>query len=250
MTTRSQMIVRRLREGVLDGLYPGGARMNEVDLAETLGVSRTPVRAALSILATEGLLKYTPNSGFVVQTFTSKDIEGIYELRSTLSGLAVRLAAENGLSGEQLERLQRIVAQSTEFIEAHNWSADHPKRWEQLAHEFHRVLYEAADNPHLVAALGRTHEIPLIREIRFRWLDPDYMLRSHNDHIAILEAVQRGQQLRAESLTRELIYRNGQRIVQHWRRIEASSAPDDGAANTGTDTGTDTDATGAQTAAG
>jgi GntR family transcriptional regulator of vanillate catabolism len=224
MTTRSQMIVRRLRDGVLDGLYPGGARMNEVDLAEALGVSRTPVRAALSILATEGLLKYTPNSGFVVQTFTSKDIEGIYELRSTLSGLAVRLAAEKGLSTEQLERLQLIVAQSTDLIEAHDWSSDHPKRWEQLAQEFHQVLYEAADNPHLVAALDRTREIPVIKEIRFRWLSPEYMLRSHNDHIAILDAVRRGQQVRAEALTRELIYRNGQRIVQHWRRTESDSA--------------------------
>jgi GntR family transcriptional regulator of vanillate catabolism len=227
MTTRSQMIVRRLRDGVLDGLYPGGARMNEVDLAEALGVSRTPVRAALSILATEGLLKYTPNSGFVVQTFTAKDIEGIYELRSTLSGLAARLAAENGLSAEKLQRLQLIIAQSADLIEAPDWDSDHPKRWEKLAQDFHYVLYEAADNPHLVAALDRTREIPVIREIRFRWLSPEYMLRSHNDHIAILDAVRRGQQVRAEALTRELIYRNGQRIVQHWRRTETDSAIDE-----------------------
>lgn len=225
MATRSQMIVRRLRDGVLDGVYPGGWRMNEVDLAEALGVSRTPIRAALSILATEGLLVYTPNSGFVVQTFTSKDIEGIYELRCTLSGLAARLAAEKGLADEQVLRIQAIIAQSAELLSPQELTPEHPKRWEQLAYNFHAVLIEAADNVHLDAALRRSREIPVLKEIRFRWLSPEYMLRSHNDHIAILDAVRRGQQQRAEALARELIYRNGQRIVQHWRKIEANSRP-------------------------
>lgn len=227
MATRSQMIVRRLRDGVLDGIYPGGWRMNEVDLAEALGVSRTPIRAALSILATEGLLVYRPNSGFVVQTFTSKDIEDIYELRCTLSGLAARLAAEKGLSNDQVARIEAIIEQSADLLSSPDLAPEHPKRWEQLAYNFHAVLIEAADNVHLDAALRRSREIPVLKEIRFRWISPEYMLRSHQDHIAILDAVRRGQQQRAEALVRELIYRNGQRIVQHWRKIEANARPED-----------------------
>ncbi|GHA19141.1 GntR family transcriptional regulator [Devosia pacifica] len=226
MTTRSQMIVRRLRDAILEGDYRGGTRMNEIDLAESLGVSRTPVRAALSILSAEGLLIYTPNSGFVVQTYTSKDIEDIYELRSTLSGHAARLAAEKGLADEHIQQLQLNIANTAEIVESHEWGPESVRRWEQMAHEFHDVIYEAADNPHLRAAIQRTRDIPVIKDIRFRWLSPDYMLRSHQDHVTIFDAVRRGQQARAEALSRELIYRNGQRIVQHWRRIEKVTSPE------------------------
>lgn len=221
MTTRSQMIVRRIREGVLQGEYQGGMRMNEIELAESLQVSRTPIRAALSILATEGLLRYTPNSGFVVHTFTSKDIENIYELRSTLSGLAARIATQRGLSEEQVERLQVLIAKSRVLVDHREWTPDVRRDWQAYNDEFHTIIDRAADNPHLEAALQRTRDIPVLKEIRFRYIDPDQLTMNLHAHTQIFEAVTRGQQSRAESLTREHVYENGQRIVQQWRKVEA-----------------------------
>ena len=71
--------------------YAGGMRMNEIDLATSLGVSRTPIRGALSTLAAEGLLDYTPNSGYAVRSYSSKDIAATYE---------VRIALEAGSEGD------------------------------------------------------------------------------------------------------------------------------------------------------
>ncbi|HYZ30859.1 MAG TPA: GntR family transcriptional regulator, partial [Crenalkalicoccus sp.] len=65
--TRSLSVTARLRDGILAGDHAPGEHMHEVRLAERLGVSRTPVRAALQALAAEGLLDYTPNRGYVVR---------------------------------------------------------------------------------------------------------------------------------------------------------------------------------------
>ncbi|MFX5734469.1 GntR family transcriptional regulator, partial [Acinetobacter baumannii] len=65
-TTRSGNLAERLRQALLDGLFAPASRLNEVHLSRTLSVSRTPLRAALQMLAGEGLLHYTPNKGFTV----------------------------------------------------------------------------------------------------------------------------------------------------------------------------------------
>jgi GntR family transcriptional regulator of vanillate catabolism len=196
-------------------------RMNEIDLAEALHVSRTPIRAALSILATEGLLRYTPNSGFVVVSFTPADIEAIYDVRSTLSGLAARLATHHGLSEGQVERMMVVIAKGQRLLDGADSAADIGQEWERLSVTFWGVIEEAARNAHLQAALQRTRDIPPIKDIRFRWISTEELVYSQMTRIAILDAIRAGQQLRAESLMREYTYDLGQRIVRQWRKIEA-----------------------------
>ncbi len=230
MTTRSQMIERRIREGILEGEFAAGARMNEIDLARRLGVSRTPVRAALSVLATEGLLQYTPNSGYTVQVFTSKDVVKIYDLRATLAGLAARLACENGLGEELLDQLRAQVVSGRELLEEGIWTAAELRRWEELNEAFHLRIDRAADNPYLEAALQRTRDIPVLKEIRYRWIEPATLAANQASHESILDALRRGQQRRAEELTVEHVYQNGQRIVRQWREIEQRNGPAEGRA--------------------
>ena len=83
-----------LRELVLDGEFSPGERVPEIGLAKRLGVSRTPLRLALSTLAHEGLLEPLPGGGFVVRAFTLRDVTDAIELRGVLEGTAARLAAE------------------------------------------------------------------------------------------------------------------------------------------------------------
>lgn len=230
MTTRSQLIVRLLREGILEGEYSGGTHMNEIELAAALGVSRTPIRAALSILAAEGLLHYTPNSGFVVQKFTSSDIEAIFDVRATLSGMAARLAAQRGLSAEALEKLHALVAQAKGIIDHREWTPEVRQAWQDHNERFHGLILSSAGNSYLEMALRRTRDIPVLKEIRFRWIDPDQLNRNHYDHVQIVDALERRQQERAEYLTREHIYQNGQRIVRQWRQIEIRKHLSDGIA--------------------
>ena len=84
----------QLRELILSGELAGGSRIAELAIVERLGVSRTPVRAALLRLEQEGLLQALPNGGYSVQSFTERDIADGIELRGTLEGLLARLAAE------------------------------------------------------------------------------------------------------------------------------------------------------------
>ncbi len=86
----------RLREMILAGELPAGARIAELAIVERLGVSRTPIRAALMRLEQEGLLESLPNGGYAVRTFSERDVSDAIELRGTVEGLAARLAAERG----------------------------------------------------------------------------------------------------------------------------------------------------------
>ena len=94
-----------LRELVLDGAFAPGERVPEIELAKRLGVSRTPLRLALSTLAHEGLLEPLPGGGFVVRSFTRADVSDAIELRGVLEGTAARLAAERLESPDELDPL-------------------------------------------------------------------------------------------------------------------------------------------------
>ena len=85
----------RLREMILAGELPGGSRIAELAIVEKLGVSRTPIRAALMRLEQEGLLETLPNGGFAVRTFSEREVADAIELRGTVEGLAARLAAQD-----------------------------------------------------------------------------------------------------------------------------------------------------------
>ncbi|MDP3109771.1 GntR family transcriptional regulator, partial [Hydrogenophaga sp.] len=109
----------QLRELILSGELPGGSRIAELAIVERLGVSRTPIRAALMRLEQEGLLQALPNGGYVVQTFSERDIADAIELRGTLEGLLARLAAERGAPSvvlaeakQGLDRIDAVLAAS------------------------------------------------------------------------------------------------------------------------------------------
>jgi len=87
-------VYRRLREAVLSGRIPAGARINELELASSWQVSRTPIRDALRRLEAEGLLTAVPGRGMVVPILRRSDVEELYALREAVEGLAARRAAE------------------------------------------------------------------------------------------------------------------------------------------------------------
>ena len=106
-----------LRELVLDGAFAPGERVPEIELSERLGVSRTPLRLALSTLAHEGLLEPLPGGGFVVRSFTSADVSDAIELRGVLEGTAARLAAERLESADELDPLVTTVELLDDLLE-------------------------------------------------------------------------------------------------------------------------------------
>lgn len=223
MATRSLEVTRAIRDRILDGTYPGAARMNEIELATALGVSRTPIRGALSTLAAEGLLDYTPNSGYVVRRYTAADIADIYVVRAELDGLATRLAAQNGLDDTGRGAMMRVLDESARLIEARRWDDAVRDQWEVLNIRFHNIIYDATANPFLVSLLKRATDIPIIGHLRYVGYDLAALERAHEDHIEIADAIVQRQMQRAEALEVEHVYRAGRRLVEQVRRLESRS---------------------------
>jgi DNA-binding GntR family transcriptional regulator len=110
VTTQSSKLYRRekplrdivgdhIRAGIYDGTFPPGARLVEQELAESLTVSRLPVREALRVLTIEGLVEHLPTRGVVVRTLDRKQVVEIYDIREALEVLAARQAAERVAAG-------------------------------------------------------------------------------------------------------------------------------------------------------
>ena len=230
MATRSLEVTRTLRSRVLDGTYAGGTRMNEIELATALGVSRTPIRGALSTLAAEGLLDYTPNSGYVVRRYTARDIADIYAVRAELDGLATRLAAQNGLDDTGRGAMMRVLDEGAALADAGGASESVREAWSAVNARFHNVIYEACANPFLVTLLKRATDIPILSRLRYVGFEASALTRAHDDHVEIADAIVNRQAQRAEALATEHVYRAGRRMVTQLRRLESRAVPPPGGA--------------------
>jgi DNA-binding GntR family transcriptional regulator len=105
-----EFVYGQLRLAIRNQELKPGARLREVELAEWLGVSRTPVREALKRLAADGLTQVAPPRGFVVTELTQRRVMELYAMREVLAGVAARFAAEHASSME-LQALRELVAQ-------------------------------------------------------------------------------------------------------------------------------------------
>ena len=110
LRTRSQSVTEALRELIVQGELKPGQHVQEVPLAEQLGVSRTPVRTALNTLANEGFLVYQPNKGYFVRQFDIAEILEVYEVRAALESLAAhyRLVLKGLKEPKALGRRKRV----------------------------------------------------------------------------------------------------------------------------------------------
>ena len=154
-------VLERLRALILTGEYSPDERLIEEQLAERLGVSRTPVRQALTMLEAEGLVEIAPNRGATVCSFSFDDVWDIYDLRAVLEGHAARRAAGR-IARLELERL-RVLAGEMEGLPGR--FEDHEEEIRTLValnQEFHGTIVEASRNKRLERLINRTVEIPLM----------------------------------------------------------------------------------------
>ena len=197
-------VLGRLRALILTGEYGPEERLVEEQLAERLGVSRTPIRQALTMLEAEGLVELAPNRGATVCSFSVEDVWDIYDLRAVLEGHAARRAAGR-IRGEELVRL-RDLAQEMEGLPGR--FEDHEEEIRALValnQEFHGVIVEASRNRRLVRLINRTVEIPLMFKAFF-WYTPHERIISNHYHRQILHALEDRDADRAEIVMREHVY--------------------------------------------
>jgi len=146
------VVFNTLREAILKGDFAPGERLMEKQLAERLGVSRTPVREAIRKLELEGLVVMIPRKGAEVASITGKDISDVLVVRATLESLAVKLACKKMTEGD----VQDLTAINDEFKRAAK--AHEVKTVIKKDVEFHDTIFHSADNDKLISIINNLRE--------------------------------------------------------------------------------------------
>lgn len=213
-----------LRDLLLSGELAAGARLSEVWAVDRLGVSRTPVRAALARLEEEGLLQALPSGGYAVREFTEQEVFDAIEIRGTLEGLAARLAAERQADPQAVAAMSRAVERTEDILAKTQLDPEDFAAFVGLNGEFHIALVEASGSRTLARQLERAVALPFASPsgfVRAQSKIPEARLiltLAHDHHRCVLEAIEQGQGERAEALMREharLASRNLRLAQQH-----------------------------------
>jgi DNA-binding GntR family transcriptional regulator len=179
-------ILTKLRDYIVDNNLPEGARIPERQLCEMFGISRTPVREALKVLASEGLVNLLPNRGSRVRSLSEQDICDLFDLMGGLEALAGRLACER-ITDQEVAEIERLH---------HEMYAFYLRRDLHGYFRVNRVIHErivaAARNPTLSATYAS--HAGRLRGARFSpnaAADPERMSAAMREHEAILDALRR-----------------------------------------------------------
>lgn len=188
--TFSAQAVDVLREMVLSGQLHSGERINEVELAGALGISRGPLREAIQRLRSEGLLTAISGRGSFVRTFTPKSLKDLYEVRIALETHAVRLVGKQS-TPEAIAALQELLDDTKELLK----SADsYPED-----HDFHLGIVDLSNNPALKGtAVEVLRQIHLARSRSAK--NRERAQKAFSEHQQVLEALVNGKVERAAKL--------------------------------------------------
>lgn len=205
-TVKAQL---RLREMILAGELPSGARIAELAIVERLGVSRTPIRAALMRLEQEGLLEGLVNGGYAVRTFSERDVSEAIELRGTLEGLSARLAAERGVAAAVLAEARACLGQIDGVLSQPALDDESFLRYVTLNQRFHNLLSEMAGSTVITRELERVVSLPFASPSGFVVAQAnspqarDMLIVAQDQHRQVLDAIERREGARAEAIMRE-----------------------------------------------
>ena len=184
------VVFNTLRQAILRGELKPGERLMEIQLANKLGVSRTPIREAIRKLELEGLVLMIPRKGAEVAEITEKSLRDVLEVRRALEELAVELVCEK-ITDEQIQDLKDAAEEFKESLKDGDIT-----RIAEAAVKFHDVIYMATDNQKLIQLLNN------LREQMYRYR-VEYLKRSDfhqqliDEHEEIIETIESGQKDRA-----------------------------------------------------
>nr|WP_245974211.1 GntR family transcriptional regulator [Bosea caraganae] len=214
-------LVAALRDYIVEGNLADGARIPERLLCEKFGISRTPLREALKVLAAEGLIDLLPNRGARVRAFSDEDLRELFDVMGGLEALAGRLACER-ISDEEITEIEQVHHEMYRFYLRRDMHG-----YFQRNQEIHRLIVEAAGNATLNATYasfaGRIRRVRYAANLdkeRDRWGE------AMREHEAILDALRR----RAGSELSDIMFqhlRNKRKAAQHQSDAQTSerSAP-------------------------
>jgi len=194
------VVFETLREAILKGVIKSGERLMENQLAEEMGVSRTPVREAIRKLEQEGFVVVMPRKGAYVSEMSYRDVHEVYEIRASLESLACGLAAER-VTPSEIEEMERYLVEEREYLDNNELVLT-----VNTDIGLHSAIYQAARNEKI------THLISKLKDQVYRLRSTSIMLPGRKkasllEHQEIVEAI--------SERDVELAQRLGQEHVEH-----------------------------------
>ena len=190
-----EVVFESIRAAIISGVLKPGERLMEVQLAEKLGVSRTPIREAIRKLELEGLVIMMPRKGAYVADLSIKDITDVLEIRAALEGLASGLAALR-ITDEEIEQIEHNAMEFHKAIEADDFEGI-----VQADIEFHDNIFKATRNEKLMQINNNLRE--QVQRFRIMYLSKSNKSKDlAKDHFEISEAISKRNIDMAEKLAR------------------------------------------------
>lgn len=204
-----ETVLIQLRDLILRGEFEPGQRLAEQQLAERLGASRTPVRAALVTLEQEGLVEANDTGKFLVRQFTPREVADAIAVRGHLEGMAARLVAEHGVSRQLQAELQACLDEGDLALAANPLDYESYAAYAVVNDRFHALVLEACGNRALQRAVALNDKLPFAPASAMLpmqgtvTLDRDWMLYAHRQHHMLFAALKAGEGARAQALAIE-----------------------------------------------
>jgi len=200
-------VADQIRDMIVEGELPPGERINEGALSEQFGISRTPLREALKVLASEGLVELRPNRGTRVSAITPEEVGELFEAVSGIERMAGELAALR-MTERDIERLKGLH----ERMERH-YEAGERHDYFRLNQQIHNTIVSLAGN----SILEATHASLMVRVRRARYLaiqSPERWHESVQEHRAIMQALETRDSAAAGNLLLNHVRRTGEVVKQ------------------------------------
>jgi DNA-binding GntR family transcriptional regulator len=203
--TITTQAMEQIRQLIFDGELAAGSDHLESELADRLGMSRTPVREATLMLAQQGLLEVRPRKGVRITTLSLKDMEEIYSVLTELESLAAEEAAQAGLSDEDLSELKQSIEAMEEALGNEDREA-----WAIADDAFHEELVRLGGNSRVQSIVSMmSNQVRRARAMTL-YIRP-LPLKSNEDHRAVFDAIKNGNA--AEARERHRSHRQDAREV-------------------------------------
>ena len=210
ITTIREQVYKILRDDICQGVYPPGTRLQEVELAENLNVSRSPVREALRQLAADGLLLEIPNKGVYIKEFTVKDIEEIYDLRVMLESYGI-LHSDGHITSMRRERLLGLLTEMENYLEKGDL-----RSYTSVDERLHNHIVHLGDN----SLINDTYDRVRSMNQQFRILslmDEQRFRESMEEHREIVHALVTGDLAKADEVNHHHLELARQAILRRMR---------------------------------
>jgi len=200
-------VADRIRDAIIAGVYAPGSRLRQEDLAAQTGASRVPVREALRMLATEGLVTLVANTGAWVSSLSLSECQEIYRVRERIEPLLLRMSGP-ALDHDVLDRLERLATEMAE--------TDDSERFLTLDREFHLTTYAGTETVVLTDLVHRLwNRTQAYRRVYTHLIDDRDRRAVHDEHRLIVTALRDHDLDSAESLLAGHIRRTRRQLASH-----------------------------------